>query len=88
MGCQLNLPPERICATQRDRISSNGLACRTLSTMLSNAANLECFAHTLDHVGKNMNSQLVTDFMSHLHDVWASYKGAALWRDFVGTAPP
>ena len=55
-GIQSNL----LQAGIRDQASVNSVAMRTLSIVFPNVLDIECFSHTLDHVGENFNTPMLS----------------------------
>ena len=46
----------------RDRASVHDVAMRTIKVMYNELLDVECFSHTLNHVGERMNTPILHDF--------------------------
>ena len=47
----------------RDRASVNNLAMQTVRVVYPFVVDIGCFSHTLDHVGQNFKTCVLSDFM-------------------------
>ena len=56
LSTEQSIAPDRIVAAMRDQASVNDVAMRTVSVIFSRMMDMPCFSHTIDHVGKIMNT--------------------------------
>ena len=80
---------DQLLAAMRDRASVNNLAMQTVRVIYTSLVDIDCFSHTLDHIGDNFKTPALTDFM-HL---WISLfshspKTRLLWKSQVGRSMP
>jgi len=89
LGAELGIAPGNIIATVRDRAAYGKISMRTLTPLWQNALDMECFAHTFNHVGENMHHTTLTNFTRSLSHLWSkSHRARVMWRDMVGVYPP
>ena len=76
---------ELLLAAMRDRASVNNLAMETVSVVYPFVVDIGCFSHTLDHVGENFKTPILTDFMHSWISLFShSPKTRLLWKSRVG----
>lgn len=76
---------ELLLAAMRDRASINNLAMQTVSVVYPMLVDIGCFSHTLDHVGENFKTPILTDFMHSWISLFShSPKTRLLWKSRVG----
>ena len=56
------LVPITFLAAIRDRVSSNGVAMKTLKVLYPNLVDIGCFLHTIDRVGENFYNPILHEF--------------------------
>ena len=72
---------ELLLAAMRDRASVNNLAMETVSVVYPFVVDIGCFSHTLDHVGENFKTPILTDFMHSWISLFShSPKTRLLWK--------
>ena len=76
-----------LLAAMRDRASVNNLAMQTVRVVYPSLVN--CFSHTIDHVGENFKTPTLTDFMHSWISLFShSHKTRLLWKGHVGRTMP
>ena len=65
-------------ATIRDRASVNNVAVRTIKVIFPNILDIDCFSHTLHHVGEKFNAPVLEKFMKHWTSLFAHSPQAKL----------
>ena len=51
----------KLLAAMQDRVSANNMAVRTVAVLHPEITDIECFSHTIDHVGEHIKTP-------HLHE--------------------
>jgi hypothetical protein len=64
ISAELRIQPQKIAATVRDRAAYGRVAMKTLHPLWPCALDMECFAHTLNHVGEKMHHPHVRCLLS------------------------
>lgn len=65
LSTELSIQANLVVAFTRDRASVNNVAMRTISILYNSMVNIGCLSHTLDHVGKNMNTPILEELTKH-----------------------
>ena len=74
-----------LLAAMRDRASVNNLAMQTVRVVYPSLVDIGCFSHTIDHVGDNFKTPVLTDFMHSWISLFShSPKTRLLWKSQVG----
>ena len=60
LSTELSIPQHLVV---KGRASVNDVARRTISVLYNNMMDVGCFSHTLDHVGENMNTPILEEFI-------------------------
>ncbi len=55
LSTELGICSNNLIASMRDRTSVNNVAVRTLKIVFPQLLDIDCFSHTLDHVGENFS---------------------------------
>ena len=85
---ELGIPSHLLIASMRDRASVNSVAMRTLSIVYPQVFDIECFSHTLDHVGEHLRTLVLDDFISAWIGLFSrSPKNKLMWKTITGIAP-
>ncbi len=81
LSTELSIASNQVIAAMRDRASMNNLAMRTVSVFYNQMMDVGCFAHTLDHVGENMQTPILEEFIKAWVTLFAhSPKSRLMWR--------
>lgn len=76
---------ELLLAAMRDRASVNNLAMQTVRVIYPSLVDIGCFSHTLNRVGENFKTPVLTDFMHSWIALFShSPKTRFLWKSQVG----
>ena len=76
---------EQILATMRDRSSVNNSAMNTISIIYPYLVDIGCISHTLNHVGENFKTPILTEFIHSWINLFShSPKAKLLWKSRVG----
>ena len=62
----------------RDCASVNNVAMRTLKIVYNNIIDVGCFSHTLDHIGENMQTDVLMEFTTDWTTLFAHSSAARL----------
>lgn len=69
----------------RDRASVNNVAMRTIKVLYPYMLDVGCFSHTIDHVGKHLNTPVLSPFVSNWVKVFShSPRARLLWKQQTG----
>ena len=61
---EYNTTPTALLAYMRDRAATNNVALRTLKVVYPNIVDIGCFPHTIDHVGGEIETPVLDEFLS------------------------
>ena len=53
-----------ILGAMRDRAPTNNVAMQTLKVIYPSVVDIGCFSHTIDHVGGNFKTPILSDFIT------------------------
>lgn len=86
LSTQLQYPAERVIAVARDGASVNKAAVRHLKdVMYPNLADIICMSHSLDNVGKRMDTPVLDSFLQLWISLFAHSPAAkSAWRNVMG----
>jgi hypothetical protein len=85
---QYQIPLSSVLFLSRDRASVNGAAMRKLQLLYENLTDIECIAHTLDHVGCQLSHKELTAFCGLLTRMWnQSDNSLILFKKMFGFTP-
>ena len=89
VSTELSIGTNFVVAAMRDRASVNNVAIRTISVIYNEMMDVGCFSHTLDHVGENMKTPILDDFIKAWISLFAhSPKSRLAWRTQTGLSTP
>jgi hypothetical protein len=85
LSIDYHVAPTSVLASTRDRAATNNVALRTLKVLYPNLVDIGCFSHTIDHVGENFDTPVLSEFVSGWINLFAhSPKNRALWHELTG----
>ena len=80
-----HVPRTSVLASMRDWVSSNNVALGTIKVLYPNVIDIDCFSHTIDHVGEKFNTLVLAEFISGWISLFTySPKNKALWHEQTG----
>jgi hypothetical protein len=86
---EMGIDPYNIVVTMRDRAQYGKVAMDVLRPLWANTLDMECFAHTLNHVGEQFNHPHLTALLQALSYAWSvSSRAQQLWCKLTGRMPP
>ena len=72
----------------RDSAAVNSVACTLMETIFRSAIDINCFSHTLDHVGEHVHGPVAERFVSALLSMHSQSTAArCYWKTAFGTLP-
>ena len=66
LSTELGISSTLLVGEMRDRASVNEVPMRTVRVIYNQAVDIGCFSHTLDHVGKRMQTPILENFFYDL----------------------
>lgn len=89
LSTELGINSDLLVATMRDRASVNTVAIRTLGIVFPKIVDIGCFSHTLDHVGENLNTPILDEFIKVWINMFSrSPKTKLAWKTKTGLTVP
>jgi hypothetical protein len=86
---EMGIAPGDIVVAIRDRARYGKVAMDVLLPIWDNALDMECFAHTLNHVGEQLKHPNLDPLLQALSYMWSvSPKARSMWRQLTGRMPP
>ena len=86
---EMGIAPGDIVVAIRDRARYGKVAMDVLLPIWDNALDMECFAHTLNHVGEQLKHPNLDPLLQALSYMWsASTKARFMWKQLTGRMPP
>ena len=82
LSTSYSIGSNRLLAGMRDRVSViNNVAMRTINILYPHILDFGCFPHTIDHVGGNFNTPILSPFISSWVKLFShSLKARLLWK--------
>ena len=82
---EYSIDANNLLASMRDRVSSNGVAMKTLKVLCPNLVDIGCFSHTIDRVGENFYNPILHEFVIAWVSMFShSPKAKLLWKELKG----
>ena len=89
ISTELGITSQLVVAAIHDRASINLVALRTIKVLYNRLFGVGCFSHTLDGVGKNMNTPVLDEFIKHWISLFShSPKIRMAWASMTGLSSP
>ena len=86
---EMGIAPGDIVVAIRDRARYGKVAMDVLLPIWDNALDMECFAHTLNHVGEQLKHPNLDPLLQALSYMWSvSPKARFMWKQLTGRMPP
>ena len=86
---EMGIAPGDIVVAIRDRARYGKVAMDVLRQIWDNALDMECFAHTLNHVGEQLKHPNLDPLLQALSYMWSvSTKARFMWKQLTGRMPP
>ena len=86
---EMGIAPGDIVVAIRDRARYGKVAMDVLRQIWDNALDMECFAHTLNHVGEQLKHPNLDPLLQALSYMWSvSPKARFMWKQLTGRMPP
>ena len=74
----------QLCMT---RVSSHGVAMRTIKVLYPNIIDIDCYSHTIDHVGEHFKAPTLEEFIRLWISLFAhSPRTRLAWKELTGRA--
>ena len=89
LSTKLGVSTTNVVAAMRDRASVNSVAMRTVCVLYNRIFDVGCLSHTLDHVGKKLNTPIVDEFFRNWIGMFSrSPKTKLAWTSSTGLPSP
>lgn len=88
LSTNLGINSALLLGAMRDRASVNDVAVRHLKVLYPKVIDIECFSHTLDHVGENMATPILNEFVKAWISLFShSPKSRIAFQTHMGQKP-
>lgn len=77
-----SIPSNNILGVMRDRASVNNVAMQTLKIVYPLLLDIGCYSHTIDHVGDNFKTPILSEFISAWINLFS--RSPKLWKSKTG----
>ena len=63
LSVEYSVLAKRLLAAMHDRVSSNGVAMRTIKVLYPNIIDIGCYSYMIDHVGEHFKAPTLEEFI-------------------------